>query len=141
MAPTRQRSFRWSQETLAALDQRARERGEPGSRLAERLVDEGLRMEEHPGIVFRDGPTGRRAALAVGPDVWELVRFVKGLDMTGERAVAATCRALDLSTAQVETALRYYADHPGEIDDRIRLDEERAERAEAAWKRRHSLLG
>ena len=33
------------------------------------LVDEGLRMAEHPGVVFRDGPTGRRAGLVTGPDV------------------------------------------------------------------------
>jgi hypothetical protein len=36
----------------------------PGSSLssaANRLVDEGLRMNEHPGVVFREGPTGRRA--------------------------------------------------------------------------------
>jgi hypothetical protein len=28
-------------------------------------------MMAHPGIVFKDGPSGRRAALAFGPDVWE----------------------------------------------------------------------
>src|SRR5258708_29098608 len=41
------------------------------------LVDEGLRTTEHPGVVFRDGPTGRRAALAGGPDVWEVMRALK----------------------------------------------------------------
>jgi hypothetical protein len=141
MSPTRQRSFRWSQTTFDLLDRRARERGETGSRLAERLVEEGLRMEEHPGIVFRDGPTGRRAALAAGPDVWELVRFVKSLRVRGDKAVAKAAGLLALSPAQVETALRYYADHPDEIDGRIRLDEELAERAEAAWRRRQSVLG
>jgi hypothetical protein len=39
------------------------------SSAANRLVDEALRMNEHPGIVFRAGPTGRRAALAAGPGV------------------------------------------------------------------------
>jgi hypothetical protein len=43
------------------------------SSAANRLVDEALRMSEHPGIVFRPGPTGRRAALAAGPDAWEVV--------------------------------------------------------------------
>ena len=35
-------------------------------------------MAEHPGIVFKDGPSGRRAALAFGPDVsyQSLVDFV-----------------------------------------------------------------
>jgi hypothetical protein len=42
------------------------------SRLAERYVDEGRRMDEYPGIAFRGGPTGRRAALAGGPDIWEV---------------------------------------------------------------------
>lgn len=34
------------------------------SAAANLLVDEGLRTDEYPGVVFRDGPTGRRA---VGP--------------------------------------------------------------------------
>jgi hypothetical protein len=42
-----------------------------------RLVDEALRTNEHPGVVFRPGPTGRRAGLVGGPDVWEVVRAVK----------------------------------------------------------------
>src|SRR6185437_9845048 len=41
--------------------------GEATSGLVVRLVDEGIRMAEHPGVVFRDGPTGRRAGLAAGP--------------------------------------------------------------------------
>ena len=41
-------------------------------------VDEGTRMDEHPGIVFRGGPTGPRAALAGGPDVWERMTTLKG---------------------------------------------------------------
>src|SRR5271165_5926891 len=47
------------------------------SSAANRLVDEALRMSEHPGIMFRSGPTGRRAALAAGPDVWEVIRAIK----------------------------------------------------------------
>src|SRR5580693_4937473 len=47
------------------------------SAAANRLVDEALRTSEHPGIVFRPGPTGRRAGLAGGPDVWEIVRAIK----------------------------------------------------------------
>src|SRR5207245_9311080 len=47
------------------------------SAAANLLVDEGLRTTDHPGVVFRDGPTGRRAALAGGPDVWEVMRAIK----------------------------------------------------------------
>src|ERR1700684_2853367 len=47
------------------------------SSAANRLVDEALRTSEHPGISFRPGPTGRRAGLTGGPDVWEVVRAVR----------------------------------------------------------------
>src|SRR6266581_3754656 len=62
------------------------------SAAANLLVDEGLRTAEHPGVVFRDGPTGRRAALAGGPDVWEVIETLKGTGLTGEKAVEATAR-------------------------------------------------
>lgn len=47
------------------------------SSAANRLADEALRMNGHPGTVFRPGPAGRRAGLAGGPDAWEAVRAVK----------------------------------------------------------------
>jgi hypothetical protein len=62
---------------VARLDAGVRRRGEAKARTAERLIDEGLRMEDHPGIVFRDGPAGRRAALAGGPDAWEVIETLK----------------------------------------------------------------
>jgi hypothetical protein len=49
-----------------AMPPPARARG--ASALAERLIDEGLRLEAHLRVTFRDGPTGRRAALINGPD-------------------------------------------------------------------------
>jgi len=42
-----------------------------------RLVDEALRMREHPLITFKDGPAGRRARLAGGPDVWEVIGAIR----------------------------------------------------------------
>jgi hypothetical protein len=36
------------------------------------VLDEGLKIGRFSGIVYRDGPTGRRAGLAAGPDVWEV---------------------------------------------------------------------
>ena len=40
------------------LKRDAARRAESISSVGERLIDEGLRMEVHPGIVFRDGPSG-----------------------------------------------------------------------------------
>src|SRR3954453_3135845 len=53
-----QRSFRLPAATLARLDARARERGRSTNALAARLIEEGLRTEEHPLIYFRDGAAG-----------------------------------------------------------------------------------
>lgn len=51
-------------------------------------------MEEFCGIVFRGGPAGRRAVLAGGPDVWELMYTLKSGKARGEEASAATAELL-----------------------------------------------
>ena len=110
--------------TLDRLDLGARRRGEAKSRTAERLIDEGLRMEDHPGIVFKEGPAGRRAALSFGPDVWQIVTVFKEMGLADERAIAAITEWGNLSHAQVNVALRYYADFPEEVDERITYNRE-----------------
>jgi hypothetical protein len=133
-------SIRMSPRTLARLDLGARRRGEAKARTAERLIDEGLRMEDHPGIVFRDGPTGRRAALAGGPDVWEVVKTLKEMGPPQEQAIAGAMEWGNLSRAQVDVAVRYYADFPDEVDERIANNREEAERQHAAWLRARAAL-
>lgn len=97
-------------------------------------------MDEHPGIAFRGGPTGRRAALVGGPDVWEVMQTVKSGKARGDAAVAATADLLDLEESQVRIAVRYYAAYPDEIDERIKRNVEEADAAEAAWKREQAAL-
>ena len=133
-------SIRMGAGTLARLDSGARRRGEPKARTAERLIDEGLRMEAHPGIVFRDGPSGRRAGLAAGPDVWEVIDTLKGTGLTGEKAIAATAEWGALTLAQVRTAVGYYADFPAEVDERIALNRSEAERLRAAFERARDAI-
>lgn len=133
-------SIRMSPQTLARLDVGARRRGEAKARTAERLIDEGLRMEDHPGIVFRDGPAGRRAALAGGPDVWEIIETLKGTGLSGEHAIAATAEWGALTRAQVHAAVRYYADFREEVDDRIAHNSQEADRQRAASIRAQEAL-
>lgn len=133
-------SIRMSEHTLARLDVGAQRRGEAKSRTAERLIDEGLRMEDHPGIVFRDGPAGRRAALAVGPDVWQVVQTLKETGLGGEQAIAATAEWGNLSHAQVNAALRYYVDFPEEVDEKIDHNRHESGRQHAAWIRAREAL-
>jgi hypothetical protein len=130
-----------SQRTHARLETRRRQRGEPKSRLAERLIDEGLEMEEYPGLVFRDGPAGRRPALAAGPDVWEVVETLLETGQKGESAVIATAKRGKLDPGQVRTAVAYYADHRDEIDAWIAANREQAARERAAWERAQAAIG
>jgi hypothetical protein len=133
-------SIRMSPRTLARLDVGAQRRGEAKSRTAERLIDEGLRIEDHPGIVFKDGPAGRRAALVMGPDVWEVVKTLKETGPAKEQAIAGAMFWGNLSRAQVEVAIRYYADFPEEVDERIERNRQETERQYAAWKRAQAAL-
>lgn len=114
--------------------------GSTVSGLAQRLVDEGLRMTEHPGIVFKDGPTGRRAALTQGPDVWEVVKVLSELDERGPAAMAAGAELLNLTQARVEVALRYYGVHRGEIEAEIAQADQESAEAQEAWAARQQLL-
>lgn len=91
-------------------------------------------MEDHPGIVFRDGPTGRRAGLAAGPDVWEVITALGSTGRRGDDAIQATADWSSLSVRQVRDAIAYYNEYPTEIDARVRLNQEEAEAAEARWR-------
>jgi hypothetical protein len=99
----------------------SRHPGLTASSVAARLVDEGLRMEEHPGVMFREGPMGRRATLVGGPDVWEVIRALRSA-RSAEPALAEP-ELLDLVADNTGMALRllrvavdYWAAYPDEVD-------------------------
>lgn len=133
-------SARWNADVVSRLRRRSELAGTNKSRLAERYVDEGTRMDEHPGIIFRGGPTGRRAALAGGPDLWEVLTTLKSGKARGEGAISATADLLSLTDSQVRTAVRYYGAFPEEVDDRIARNADEADEAEAAWRREQAAL-
>jgi len=122
-------SARLDARLVERLKARSVREGVSASQLAERYVDEGLRSEEFPGIVFRPGPAGRRAGLTGGPDVWEIVRDVRGAREAGVAdAHAAVTAASELTDVQVRLATAYYTAYPDEIDARISAEEELAEK-------------
>lgn len=134
-------SVRFDRDVLERLRERAAALpGATPSGLAQRLVDEGLRMADHPGVVFRDGPAGRRPALVVGPDIWELVTFLREIDERGEAAVSAAAETFDLPTSRVAVGIRYYTAFPAEIDAWIDDSQAASEQAELEWQRRRTLL-
>jgi hypothetical protein len=126
-------SARFSADVIDKLEAHSNRLGESKARVAERLIDEGLRVEEFPGIIFRSGPAGRRAGIAGGPDVWEVVRDLKRAAAEGAKdPITAVTLVTGLDRSKVELAAAYYAAHPQDVDDRIRIEVQSAERLRRA---------
>jgi len=135
---SRHLSIRIDSRTFDRLTSESRRGHRSRSDLAKTLIDEGLRMEAHPGIVFRSGPAGRRPGLAFGLDIWEIVR---GFEGGGEKAIRRISKMLWLTEEQVRTAFRYYAEYKDEIDAWIQRVDEEAEAGYSAWLKEQELLG
>jgi len=107
---------------------RARAAGETLSDRLRRYAEEGVRRDEHPLITFRDGPTGRRAGLVGGPDVWEIVMWVE--ELAGEvDPVAVLVEESTLTRGSIDAALRYRTAYPDEVEARIDLHRHETEAA------------
>ena len=99
---------------------RARAAGESLSDRLRRYAEEGARREEHPLITFRDGPTGRRAGLIGGPDVWAVAMWVEDLADESDPAAALAADGV-VTRPQIDAALRYRIAHPDKVAARIEL--------------------
>lgn len=133
-------SVRLADELRDRLSEAAAAEGATVTELIERFVREGLATAAHPGIVFKSGPSGRRAALAGGPDVWEIaaaLRHVTGRETT---RVAALAEQFGLHERQVVIALNYAAAHRPEIDQRVRANDRALAEAERVAAERERLL-
>lgn len=104
------------------------------------LLDEGLKSQQYPGVVYRDGRTGRRAGLAAGPDVWEGIETIRHVAGKGDAKVVAVAETLSLPERSVRLAVEFYSAFSEEVDDRIRADGESAERLREQAERREHLL-
>ena len=122
------------EDVLVRLRRAASERsGSSPEALARQFVEEGLRCLKHPGLVFKDGPSGRRAALVAGPDVWEIVVALSDVEEHGEDAFEAVAELLSLPVGRVRAAVSYYKEHGDEIDAEIAENERAARLAQEAW--------
>ena len=79
-------------------------------------------MRRCPGIVFVDGPTGRRPVLAgTGLEVWEVVKAYRDCGEDFKKLK----ETLDwLSPRQLRDAFHYWHLYPEEIEEEIRRQEE-----------------
>jgi hypothetical protein len=108
--------------------------GLSASAAANRLIDEGLSMVDHPDIVFRDGP-----------DVWEIVRAAKSArghesEVDSDETVALVVGNTGASARQVRAAFRYWSQFPDEVDAQIELADQAEQQALDAWRREEDLL-
>lgn len=141
------RSVRFEPSTDAQLASFvSRHPGLSYSSAAALLVEEGLRMDAHPGVIFREGPAGRRAVIASGPDVWEVVRAISSTRvaeprLTGDELLEAVVENTGVSDQHLRIAVAYYTNYPEEIDV-LMSDADRAEvHTQALVDRRRALLG
>ncbi len=115
------------------------------SAASNRLVDEALRSQEHPQIVFRDGPAGRRARLVNGPDVWQVIRAVRSAreaepDFEADEVLSHVSDSTGVARPTVQAAIAYWADFPTEIDELIQRAAEEEKQGRQRWEREHGLL-
>ena len=140
------RSVRFGDDVVRRLERYVRSHpGTSASSLANVFVDEALRVEEHPGIMFRPGPTGRRAGLVGGPDVWEVIATLQDIregedGLAGDALAEATAAAIGIPVRRVRIAIGYYGAYPEEVNDRVAANREAAQEAEAAWRAEQELL-
>ena len=145
--PTTPSSVRFEEQVLERLN--AFVAAHPGMSLSSasnQLVDEALRMQEHPLVVFRDGPTGRRPRLVGGPDVWEVIAAIESArgaepDLDSQDLVALVAGTAGLVPPQVRAALAYWAAYSGEIDEFVRQAHAETNQARLRWEREQELLG
>ncbi len=131
-------SIRISPDIKEELERRAREAGVPSAALYERFIDEGLRHDAHPLIVFRGGAAGRRAVIA-GTRI-SVAQVIDTVLASDDHSIKQAAEYLGLPESHVSECVRYYASYRDEIDEwRNRLSEI-AERERDAWQREQAVF-
>ena len=133
-------SFRISDTARTRLASRAAREGMTATALLDQLIVEGTDQLDYPGIVFRGPVHDRRAALASGPDVWEVVARLQELEGSEEQRISLLSAESDLHPRLIRIALDYAAEYPNEVRGRIERNRAMAERSRRTARQREALL-
>jgi hypothetical protein len=133
-------SFRISDRSRARLASRAAREGLTATALLDQLIIEGTDQLDYPGIIFRGPAHDRRAALAAGPDVWEVVARLQELEGSEEHRISLLADESDLHPRLIRIALDYAAEHAAEVRERIDRNRDMADRSRTVARQRESLL-
>ena len=97
-----QKSLRIPKDLVRAIEDLAEASGQDFSAVANELLDEAIQMRRCPGIVFADGPAGRRARVAgTGLDVWEIIATYRSVDRKPDRLRTSAPQLLSWSALGV----------------------------------------
>jgi uncharacterized protein (DUF433 family) len=118
---TVQKSLRVPVEVVQAVQETAKAAGQDFSTMASELLTEAVKMRRCPGVLFADGPGGRRARVAgTGIEVWEVIATYRSV----HRSLRRLQRTYHwLSEPQLRAALGYYEAYPEEIEQQIARNE------------------
>src|ERR1022692_2712601 len=133
-------SFRISDAARTQLATRAAREGMTATALLDLLIVEGIDQLDYSGIIFRGPAHDRRAALAAGPDVWEVIARLQELDGREEQRISLPSAESDLHPRLIRIALDYAAEHLNEVQGRIDRNQAMAERNRTTTLRREALL-
>jgi hypothetical protein len=114
-------NVRLSAERLRELELRARARNMPLRTLAQRYLEEGMRVEAHPLIRFVDGAYGRSATI-VGTDfdVWQIIWHARGVERAPVGMQDIVGRT-GLTETQIQAAVDYHKAFSAEIEGQLEL--------------------
>lgn len=118
---TVQKSLRVPEDVAQTIEEMAESSRRDFSSVTNEMLTEAVRMRRCPGVIFGDGPSGRRARLAgTGLDIWEVIAARKSVRGNWSRLRQAFHW---LTEVQLRAAVGYYAAYPEEIDRQIARNE------------------
>lgn len=119
---TVQKTIRIQERTVKEIEQIAKDSGKEFSSIANELLDEAVRVQRCPGIIFTEGTAGRRARIGgTGIEVWEVIATFKSVGEDFKRLHRAYHW---LTEHQLRSAIGYYRAYPEDIDRLIKQNEE-----------------
>lgn len=133
-------SFRITDDARTRLAAQASREGTSATAVLDRLITEGTDQLDYPGIVFRGPAHDRRAALAGGPDVWEVIARLRELDGSEEQRIDLLSSESALHPRLIRIALDYAAERPDDVMARIERNRDLIERSRTASHRREAML-
>lgn len=109
-----QKSLRIPEKILKEIQQIATETQKDFSSVAKEFLEEAVKINRCPGIVFTEGVKGRRARVAgTGLEVWEIIATYKSVG----KKLSRLRRAYHwLTDQQLQAAIGYYKAYPEEIN-------------------------